>query len=149
MNIKSLLSTSLSRSTSLTILVSGAAGSFITFSIFTWLLPFLSAPTPVPLHPYDPKFVAIGSTYLTQLGNAYARAWQQGAASLDSGSGLSTAIDNVKQAWETNRLKLFDEVATPAFNHLVPQDTKDTDLTASARAALAAAWRGFAKGLQR
>lgn len=133
--------------TFLTVLITSTLSAAASFALFMCLLPPGSSPTPSPLH--DPRFVTLGHLYLAQLGNAYAGAWDDGATLLESGQGVSTALQTVTKSWESNRIKLFENVATPEFVKLIPDSTKDADVAAPARAALAAAWRGFAIGLRR
>ncbi len=97
--------------------------------------------------PRDPRFVSIGRAYLPELGKAYAAAWEEGARGLDSGQPVSAAIAAVGRAWDANRTRLFDRMATPEFTGIVPESLQDADVTAQQRGALAAAWRGFAAGL--
>ena len=100
-----------------------------------------------PGPPRDPRFVSIGRAYLPELGKAYAAAWEEGARGLESGQPVSAAITDVGRAWETNRARLFDRMATPAFAGIVPESQKDAEVTAQQRGAMAAAWRGLAAGL--
>jgi len=109
----------------------------------------LRAPAGPPAPPTDPKFVRLGRAYLPELGKAYAAAWEEGAKALDAGQPLSAAIAAVGKTWDANRTQLFDQKATPEFAKIVPESQKDADITPQQRAAMTAAWRGFASGLGR
>ncbi len=137
-----------SRRTLLTIVISSLLGGGLALGISTWLGSPIG-PVPSPRAPHDPRFVRIGRTYLTALGKTYASAWDEGAKGLDSGQNLSTVLSAVAKTWSTNRTQLFDQMVTPEFGKLIPETKKDTDVTPQERAAMAAAWRGFALGLQK
>jgi hypothetical protein len=107
-----------------------------------------NGPSPIP-PPYDPRFVVLGRSYHAQLGRAYATAWEDGAKALEVGEGVSTALDTVTKKWGASRTDLFDKLITPEFAKILPESVKDADVTATERAAMAAAWRGFALGLGR
>ena len=92
---------------------------------------------------------SVGRAYLPGLGKAYAAAWEEGAKGLDTGQPLSAAIAAVGKTWDANRTQLFDQMATPEFAKIIPESQKDADVTPQQRAAMAAAWRGFASGLGR
>jgi hypothetical protein len=130
-----------------TVVFSSILGGAVSLAVFAWIIPHGSSPKPVP--PHDPRFVTLGRGYLSGLGIAYAGAWEDGATLLDSGQGLSTALDTIKKSWAANRAQLFDHVVTPEFAKLIPEATKDADVPPQTRAALSAAWRGFAMGLRR
>jgi hypothetical protein len=105
-----------------------------------------TGPNPNPL-PDDPCFVALGRAYLPQLGKAYAAAWDDGAKALDAGQAVSAALDAVAKGWTANRTALYDTAITPELAKILPESVKDADVTPAERAALAAAWRGLARGL--
>ncbi len=109
----------------------------------------LGEPAGPPAPPSDPQFVRLGRAYLPGLGKAYAAAWEEGAKGLDTGQPLSAAIAAVGKTWDANRTQLFDQKATPEFAKIIPESQKDADVTPQQRAAMAAAWRGFASGLGR
>jgi len=90
-----------------------------------------------------------GPAYLPQLGKAYAAAWDQGAKGLDSGPGISAALDTVAQTWTVNRTEIYDKLLTPELAKIVPESVKDSEVTSAERAAMAAPWRGFALGLKK
>jgi hypothetical protein len=103
---------------------------------------------PNPAQPSrDAHLAAVGRAYLPQLGRAYAEAWNQGAVALDSGQPVSAALDLVAKNWTAGRTAVFDKLVAPEFAKIVPESIKDSDVTPKERAALAAAWRGFAVGL--
>ncbi len=107
--------------------------------------PTVQATPVVPV--VDPRFVAIGQAYPAQLAKAYAAAWDQGAKQLDAGATVSAAIDAVGKAWTSKRTELYDATLTPALSAILPESTADADVTPAERAALAAAFRGLARGL--
>jgi hypothetical protein len=97
----------------------------------------------------DTHFAAVGRAYLPRLGETYAQAWNQGAIALDSGQPISAALDLVAKNWATDRSALFDKLLAPELTKIVPESIKDSDVTPFERAAMAAAWRGLARGLNR
>jgi hypothetical protein len=107
----------------------------------------LGGPSGPPAPPHDPQFVPLGRAYLPGLGKAYAAAWEEGAKGLEAGQPLSAALAAVGKAWDASRTQLFDRMATPEFAKIIPESRKDADITLQQRAAMAAAWRGFALGL--
>jgi hypothetical protein len=137
-----------SRRTIVTVVVSIVVGGVMAIGASTWLAPS-SGPASGPQPPYDPRFVPVGRAYLTELGKAYAEAWDEGAKDLEAGQGLAPALAAVAKAWEQNRVQLFDRMVTPEFDRLIPETKKETEVTPQERAAMAAAWRGFALGLAR
>ena len=137
-----------SRRTLFTIVTSSLLGGALAIGISSWLLsPARLPPSPQP--PHDPHFVHIGQAYIAALGKTYASAWDEGAMGLDTGQNVSTALEAVAKAWSTNRTQLFDQMVTPEFGKLIPETAKDADVTPQERAAMAAAWRGFALGLRK
>jgi hypothetical protein len=136
------------RSTLATVVLSSLLGGVLAIGISTWMWS-PGGPAPSPLPPHDPHFVPLGRAYLLELGRAYAMAWEDGAKGLETGQNLSVALSAVAKAWGTNRIQLFDQMATPEFRKLVAESKKDADVTAEERAAMAAAWRGFALGLKK
>lgn len=97
--------------------------------------------------PAAANFVAIGQAYPGKLGDAYAAAWTAGADRLDAGSSVSAALAVVASTWTTKRSDLFETTITPALSAIVSESTRDVDITTAERAALAAAWRGLARGM--
>jgi hypothetical protein len=97
--------------------------------------------------PADP-IEAIGKAYAAGLGDAYAGAWLEGAAALESGKAIPDALGVVAGSWQAGRVALFDRTAAPAFSKIVPENTADSDVSSREKAALAAAWRSFAAGLK-
>jgi hypothetical protein len=95
----------------------------------------------------DAAFIQLGRAYLPDLGKAYGAAWEDGAKLLEAGQPVSTAVGQVTTSWTTKRQALMDAQISPALAKVVPESTKDADVTSSERAALAAAWRGLARGL--
>ncbi|MGO9471070.1 MAG: hypothetical protein ACLQIB_41575 [Isosphaeraceae bacterium] len=133
--------------TLLTVVASALVGGSATLGIALWLRSHEGANLAQPGH--DARFLALGRAYLPQLGAAYSRAWDQGATALDSGQTVSAALDLVAKNWTSNRTTLFDKLVAPELAKIVPESIKDSDVTHEERAALAAAWRGFAAGLGR
>jgi len=131
--------------TLVTVIASALIGAAATFGVSEWLRTVDRSDPSQPSR--DPHLAAIGRAYLTQLAEAYAQAWDQGATALDSGQPVSTALDLVAKNWAAGRTAVFDKVVAPEFAKIVPESIKDTDVTPQERAALAAAWRGFAVGL--
>jgi hypothetical protein len=128
-----------------TVIASALVGGIATFGGSQWLERHGGAKPVEPSR--DPQFVALGRAYLPQLGQAWARAWNEGASAVDSGQPISAALDLVGKNWTASRTSLFDKLVAPEFAKIVPESIKDSDITSSERAALAAAWRGFAAGL--
>jgi hypothetical protein len=129
--------------TLLTVALSSLLGGAVAIGAAAWL----AGPAGPPALPTDPNFVRIGRAYLPGLGKAYAAAWEEGAKALDSGQPFSAAIAAVGKTWDANRTQLFDQMATPELAKILPESQKDADVTPQQRAAMAAAWRGFAAGL--
>jgi hypothetical protein len=136
------------RSTILTVVLSSLLGAALAIGLATWLWS-PDGPSPSPVPPKDPHFARLGRTYLPELGKAYATAWEDGAKGLDTGQNLSDALGTVAKAWGTNRTQLFDQMASPEFRKLIAESKKAADVTPQERAAMAAAWRGFALGLRK
>src|SRR5262249_35497331 len=109
----------------------------------------LGEPAGPPAPPPDPHFRKVGPADPPGVGKAYAGAWEEGAKGLEAGQPFSTAIAAVGKAWDANRAQLFDRMATPEFAKIIPESQKDAAVTSHQRAAMAAAWRGFASGLSR
>jgi hypothetical protein len=103
------------------------------------------SPAVGPTH--DPRFVSLGQNYLPHLGKAYAAAWEEGAKALEAGASISTALDTVAKSWSSNRTEIYDRVVTPQLSLIIEESVDEAKVTASDRAAMAAAWRGLAKGL--
>jgi len=106
-----------------------------------------SKPVPSPSYPHNAEFVAIGRSYLPQLGQAYSAAWEEGAKQLEASGGVAASLDAVSKNWSLNRTQLYDRVLTPAFAKILPESVNDADVTPQERAAMAAAWRGLSLGL--
>jgi hypothetical protein len=127
------------------VVASAVCGGIVTISGFACVK---SHDAPKPVQPSsDAHFAALARIYRPQLAQAYARAWTEGAAALDSGQPISAALDLVGKSWTSSRTALFDKLVAPEFAKIVPESISDADVTAAERTALAAAWRGFAAGL--
>ncbi len=139
-----------SRRTLVTVTLSSVLGGAVAIGVSGWLaLQTPDSPTGSPQPSHDRQYVSLGRAYLPQLGKAYAAAWDQGAKALDSGQGISAALDTVAQTWTANRTEIYDKLLTPELAKIVPESVKDSDITPTERAAMAAAWRGFALGLSK
>jgi hypothetical protein len=135
-----------SRNILVTAVVSSIGGAVVAFAVLLFI-GLMGNPAPSPGPPHDPRFVSVGRAYLPQLGLAYAGAWNEGAAQLESGKSISAALDVVSKSWSSRRAQLYDHVLTPQFSRIVAESVKDEDVTPQERAALAAAWRGLSLGL--
>lgn len=113
--------------------------------LFAWLFTRRDD-TPSP-GDYDRRFVAVGKAYLSDLGPAYATAWEDGAKVLDAGQSIGMALDTVAKSWEANRKVAGNKRLTPELNKVVAESKPDSEVTSEDRAALAKAYRGLAKGL--
>jgi hypothetical protein len=127
---------------SFTIALASLAGMVLCLTLSACLGP-LCATTGPP----SAEFVAVGQAYLPQLGKAYATAWEKGALSLESGHDIGTALDAVAVEWMSARGTLFESILAPRFAAIITEGTAAGDVTAVQRAAMAAAFRGVAKGL--
>ena len=94
----------------------------------------------------DARFVTIGRAYLPGLAKALADSYESGEI-LDAGGTIENSIDVIASSWATNRTNLYNATVTPRLSEIVPPGTAPTDVTAAQRAAIAAAYRGFGKGL--
>lgn len=145
MAISAILAALPSRRTLATVVFSGLVGGAVALGVAEWH----ARPAGPPAPPHNPQFEKIGREYLPGLGKAYAAAWEEGAKSLDAGQPLSASLAAVSKAWEANRVSLFDSSVAPELVRIVPESQKDADVTPAQRAAMAAAWRGLALGLER
>jgi hypothetical protein len=132
--------------TLVTVAISGMLGAALVMFAYARLVT-PNQPVPNPEQPQNPRFAAIGKAYLPQLGKAYAAAWEEGAKQLETGGGISAALDAVSKTWSANRTRLYDQMLTPEFSKIVAESVKDADLTPVERSAMAAAWRGLSSGL--
>lgn len=130
-----------------TVIASALVGGIVAIGGFQWIQTYHGTKPVQP--PRDAHFAAVGRAYLPQLAQAYARAWNDGATALESGQPISAALDLVGKNWTSDRTALFDKVVAPELATIVPESVSDADITVQERAALAAAWRGFAAGLTR
>src|SRR5262249_41242758 len=72
---------------------------------------------PAPLAPLSsPGLVRLGKTYTANLGKVYASAWETGAASLEAGKPVSSALDTVREAWDRDRVQLFNRFVAIEFD---------------------------------
>src|SRR5262249_5445259 len=128
-----------------TIVVSSTLGGALALTVAGWLAGH-SCPDPNQ-PPVDPRFAVLGRAYLPRLGEAYAAAWEDGAKALDAGHPISAALDVVATAWTATRMTLYDKTMTPELAKILPESVQDADVTPVERSAMAAAWRGLARGL--
>lgn len=145
MAISTILAALPSRRTLATVVFSGLVGGAVALGVAEWH----ARPAGPPAPPHNPQFEKIGRAYLPGLAKAYAAAWEEGAKSLDAGQPLSASLAAVSKAWEANRTSLFDRSVATELARIVPESQKDADVTPAQRAAMAAAWRGLALGLDR
>jgi len=124
------------------VMLSSFLGGCIAIAVSACLDPARGQPT------YDADFARLGREYPAALGRQYAAAWEAGALRLECGDDLSKAIAVVGREWDGNRAMLFDRTITTEFAKIVPEAQHDADVTPSQRAAMARAWRGFARGLR-
>ncbi len=94
------------------------------------------------------RLATVGRAYRLELGKVYADAWLAGARRLDDGQGPAAALEAVAKAWDAGRVALFERQVTPELARVVPEGKADAELSPGDRARLAAAWRGFARGLR-
>jgi hypothetical protein len=140
-----------SRRTLVTVTLSTVLGGAVAIGVSDWIRPS-GGPTGSPQSRHagiDRRYESLGRAYLPQLGKAYAAAWDQGAKALDSGQGISAALDTVAQTWTASRTEIYDKLLTPELAKIVSESVKDSDITPTERAAMAAAWRGLALGLSK
>jgi hypothetical protein len=100
---------------------------------------------PAPAPAYDPALVPVGRAYRAVMPSDYADAWDKGAAALDAGDAPDKALAAVVSAWGASREDHFHKTVNPEFSKIAPDGQ---DLHPEARANLARAWRGFARGLR-
>lgn len=105
------------------------------------------APYPEPTSQVDEAFIPLGEAYGPGLSVAYGEAWAAGAESLDRGTQVGKALDEVASRWTTSRKKLLASEVEPRFAQIVPEAEREQNITPAKRRALAAGWRGFAAGL--
>jgi hypothetical protein len=129
---------------------SALMGASVAIGVSTYLHPsHPAAPIAAEAPPaVNQRFTDLGQLYLPQLGTAYASAWEDGAKDLDAGKEIPAALDTVAHAWTAARTELYGRVVTPELAKVVPEGVKDSDVTPAERAAMAAAWRGLARGLK-
>lgn len=104
------------------------------------------APSPAPAA-YDKALVPIGRAYAGVVLSTYATAWNQAADAVASGKPVSDSLAALRTAWEAERTKQYQAAVSPAFWAIVPENATEESITPTQRAALAAAFRGFAKGV--
>lgn len=97
----------------------------------------------------DPKFYQLGRTYSGTLASTYADALDAGASMLASGQTLSAAMAGIAKQWESGRSSAFEKSLTPEFARIIPESTKDADITSAQKDAMARACRSVAAGLRK
>lgn len=100
-----------------------------------------------PVKPYDAAFVKVGESYGAHLAPTCGAAWSEAADMLDAGQPYSTCMAHAGTSWTAGRQQFFDQIVTPELGKIVPEGTKDADVTAAQRVKASAAWRGYARGL--
>lgn len=109
----------------------------------------------VPEHPDSSNpptaqsLVRLGKAYTANLGKVYASSWETGAAALEAGKPISSALDAVRDAWDRDRMALFNRSVAAEFAKVVPPGKADSEITAAEKTELAKAWRAFASGLRK
>lgn len=122
-------------------------GSVVCLGVGLWLGGFnLARPDFSP--PVDPAFVPIARAYSGVILDSYASAWATAADEVTAGKPIAEALAGVRANWETARTPEYKAKVSPAFAAIVPEGTPDAQVAPAQRAALAAAFRGFAKGLK-
>ncbi|WP_165221847.1 hypothetical protein [Aquisphaera insulae] len=96
----------------------------------------------------DPRFVAIGRSYVPELGEAYSAAWEDGAKALEAGQGIGEALKVVGRSWEQGRAKLFDRLVTPELSKVIPDGKAESEIEDGDKEAMVRAWRGLAGGMK-
>lgn len=97
--------------------------------------------------PAKPTAVAIGRAYSSVIVGSYSAAWSTAADDVEAGKPIAEAIARIRPASDAARVKAFEADVAPFFAAIVPDGTADKDVTADRRAALAKAFRDFARGL--
>lgn len=129
------------------ILALSQIGSVVCLAAGLWIggfqlgRPDLSAPA-------DPAFVPIARAYSAVILDSYAAAWTVAADQVTAGKPVVEALAGVRPAWEAARTPEYKAKVAPMFAAIVPENALDSEITVTQRAALAAAFRGFAKGLK-
>lgn len=100
-----------------------------------------------PVAPYDRALVPIGRAYAGIVLSTYATAWNQAADGIATGKPVADSLAALKTAWEAERAKQYQATVSPSFWAIVPENAAEASITPAQRAALAAAFRGFAKGV--
>ena len=104
-------------------------------------------PGPNPNSDYDAAFESVGQQYAASLPEACGAAWVAGARDLDRGSTVSASLLHVAKLWDEARKASFNELVAPKLAEIVPEASTEKEVSPAQRRALAAAWRGFAAGL--
>jgi hypothetical protein len=102
---------------------------------------------PRPDSDYDAAFESVGQEYASSLPEACGSAWVAGARDLDRGSTVSASLLHVAKLWDEARKASFNELVAPKLAEIVPEASAEKEISPAQRRALAAAWRGFAAGL--
>lgn len=102
---------------------------------------------PKPDSDYDTAFESVGQEYAASLPEACGSAWVAGARDLDRGSTVSASLLHVAKLWDEARKASFNELVAPKLAEIVPEASAEKEISQGQRRALAAAWRGFAAGL--
>lgn len=98
--------------------------------------------------PVDTSFVPIARAYSGVILDSYASAWSTAAEEVAAGQPVAEVLARIRPNWETARTPDYKAKVSPAFAAIVPEGTPHEQVTPAQRAALAAAFRGFAKGLK-
>jgi hypothetical protein len=95
---------------------------------------------------YDKAFASLGREYLPELGKAYGKAWEAGAAKIDAGLPIAAASEEVTKAWQAQRVDVFNRMITPQLQSIFPEGADEASITPSQRVRMARAYRGLGRG---
>jgi len=122
-------------------------GSVACLGVGLWLGGFVGG-RPDLSPPVDASFVPIARAYSEVVLDSYASAWAAAADEVAAGQPVAEALLRIRPNWDAARTPEYKAKVSPAFNAIVPEGTPDAEITPIQRAALAAAFRGFAKGVK-
>lgn len=122
-------------------------GSIVALGVGLWLGGFsLGGPDSAPS--VDKSFIPIARAYKDVILDSYAAAWTVAADEVAAGKPVAEALAGVRPSWESARTPEYKAKVSPAFSAIVAEGVPDSEVSPIQRAALAAAFRGFAKGLK-
>lgn len=122
-------------------------GSVVALGVGLWLGGFnLGGPDSAPS--VDKSFIPIARAYKEVILDSYAAAWTVAADEVAAGKPVVEALAGIRPSWESARTPEYKATVTPALNAIVAEGTPDSEISPIQRAALAAAFRGFAEGVR-